>query len=495
MRERFTNDYIENEVKNIILTPALNSDMEHYYESINLINQAYILMLLKQGIISINTAKILGREILAMREMPANSFSFTADKEDLYFNIEDYLIAKVGIDIAGQLHVGRSRNDLYATAARMRVKEVYLTTCEMIVNLLIEMLSIARRENGTVFTGYTHMQPAEPVSFGHYLCGVIEAMERDYARLNDLYARLNLSPLGSGALAGTSFEIDREYLAEILGFDGLIENSIDGVASRDYVLEILSGLAIFMTDIGRISQDLYIWATDEFSNIKVDDTLAVCSSIMPQKKNPITIEHIKAKASHINGALMSALCVFKGTPFSHCRDVSSEVFRLFWTAISETQNSISLFRITISTMSINRDSMVIQASKNFSTVTELANSIVRRYKISFRQVHGIIGNIVMKLAVEDKDALDIDYDVLREALEKYSIDLTRHAFNSIIEDALDPMRNINVKNSIGGPAAHSVLRNIDEIEQRLLGHKATLEKRHIKTKYLKRKLSIRILEL
>jgi len=339
------------------------------------------------------------------------------------------------------------------------------------------------------------MQPAEPVSFGHYLCGVIEAMERDYSRLSDSYARLNLSPLGSGALAGTSFGIDREFLADILGFEGLIENSIDGVASRDYILEILSGLAIFMTDMGRISQDLYIWATDEFSIIEVDDALAVCSSIMPQKKNPITLEHIKAKASHINGALISALSVFKGTPFSHCRDVSSEAFKLFWMAISETQNSISLLRITMSTMSIKRDSIAIRAAQNFSTVTELANSIVRRYRISFRQAHGIIGNLVMKLAEEDRNALDIDYYSLREALEKIDITLNRDEFDMIAKQALDPLNNINVKGSVGGPASASVLRNLNVLEQKLLSHQATLEKRLIKSKDSKRKLSASIREI
>lgn len=478
MRERFTEN-LAPEIQANLFGPGLKEDLEHYYKAMKAINKAHLLMLVKQGIIGHEVGGRLAQALLSMDGISETELNFSAEKEDLYFNIESFLISKLGMEVAGRLHTGRSRNDLYATAARIKVREIYFETCEMVNMLRRTLLELARKEINTVAPGYTHMQAAEPITLGHYFAGIAEALDRDYGRLEDCYKRLNLCPLGAGALAGSSFNLDRKLVAKYLGFDGLIENSLDAVASRDFLAEFLAGLALLMTTISRIAQDLYIWATNEFQVIEVADSVAACSSIMPQKKNPVTFEHVKSKAGHVYGALMSVLSTLKGTPFTHCRDVSSESFRMFWPAVVEVQKALILLNVTISGMKINRQILVDRTKRNYSTVTELANNLVRFTGMSFREAHGIVGGIVGTLVNEGLDANAIDISHIKNALIKVGVELPLETLEQIASTSLDPVNNVNAKRSTGSPAPWIVSETIAALENNLLFQQTVLNQRKV----------------
>ena len=287
MRERLKVDPSE-EVINYLLLPALEAEQKRSFTNIMDINKGHLSMLVSKGIVSREDGLKIMDALEEITRKGASSLELDPKLEELYFNIESALIKIVGVEIGGQLHTGRSRNDLYATLARMNSRDSLLNICEQIVRLREELIGIAENSLYIVMSGYTHMQPAEPVTLAHYLSAILSALERDYQRFIQTFNQINISPLGSGAMASTSFEIDRQETSQLLGFNYAMDNSIDGVASRDYVLEALSAMNILMNNLSRFSHDLYIWSTDEFGTVEVDDSVAACSSIMPQKKNPIT---------------------------------------------------------------------------------------------------------------------------------------------------------------------------------------------------------------
>ena len=240
------------------------------------------------------------------------------------------------------------------------------------------------------------MQPAQPISLAFYLTAIAAALERDWSRMFAAYDRLNQCTLGSGAFAGTSFSIDRHYISEVLGFYGPIYNNMDAVASRDYLLELLAAFVGFGSNIGRFLQDIYTWTTDEFGYVEVDDSHAASSSIMPQKKNPITLEHCKAKVAHLLGAYVACFGCLKGAPYGHCRDVSSESIQSFWEAAAQMEAILVLTSETVEKMKVKHENMKLRADRNFSTVTELADALVKREGLTFREAHHIVGSVVSK---------------------------------------------------------------------------------------------------
>jgi argininosuccinate lyase len=240
--------------------------------------------------------------------------------------------------------------------------------------------------------GYTHLQPAQPTTFGHYLASVALALERDAERLLDVYPRLNLNPLGACAFAGTGFPIDRAMTAQWLGFDGIVDSTLDAVASRDYVSELLAAMAIMGVTLSRLAQDLYLWCSGEWGTVEVADDVAMTSSIMPQKKNPITLEHIKAKAGHLLGAVVASLAAQKAVNFMHCRDMGEAVAPL-WDAFAQAQGVLHLTRRTVLGLQVNQSLMLERATQDFSTATELADVLVREKDLPFRMAHGIVSGV------------------------------------------------------------------------------------------------------
>src|SRR5699024_866386 len=297
MRERLKMN-LSNKVIRYLFAPSIKSELDRSFTNMMQVNKAHLSMLTTEKIISKETGDRINEALIEIENIDKENFEINYNLEDLYINIEEKIIQKVGIETGGQLHTGRSRNDLNATVTRMNTRNSIINICSLLLNLRRNLYSLAKDNEEVLITGYTHMQPAEPITLGHYFSSILFALERDFSRLIHSFKSTNLSPLGSGAMASTSYKINRDYTAELLGFDENLKNSLDGIASRDYMIETISSINILMSSLSRFSYDLYIWSTYEYGLIEVSDSVAVTSSIMPQKKNPITLEHIKGKASH-----------------------------------------------------------------------------------------------------------------------------------------------------------------------------------------------------
>lgn len=378
-----------------IFAPAIREEHQRSFFNMVRLNLAHVLMLEKQNIIKEESARELAGLLLKLYQTDGTEIGSDCSKEDYYFNFEQYVISQCGMETGGALHTARSRNDLNSTLIRMNVREELFHLWEKLEKLIHTILALAKENTETVMTGYTHMQPAQPITFAHYLTGISEALYRDLHRLQNAYAPLNAMPLGACAFAGTSFKIDRSYMAQMLGFDEVLLNTVDGVASRDYLMEIAADCTILGTTIGRFAGDLYIWSTDEFQYVEVDDSMACCSSIMPQKKNPLVLEHVKAKAAHLMGGFTDLTMVLRGTPYSHCRDLS-EMLSPFWKVMEETELILDLMQKALETLHIKKNVMQKRVNTNFSTVTELADALVKEKGISFREAHHLVGNLVLE---------------------------------------------------------------------------------------------------
>lgn len=450
MRERLKAEPNEVVCK-YLYEPSILDDSNRSFDNMISLNLAHILMLNKQDIIDKEDTKVILEALLDLRDKGPGVIEINPLYEDFYFNIEEYLISQIGLDFAGKLHTARSRNDINSTVSRMNVRDEIVKIYPRLLELRTVLLKLASENKETVITGYTHMQPAQPITISHYLIAIAEALERDYQRLIESYERFNYCPLGSCAFAGTGFNIDRHYSAHLLGFNGPTGNSIDSIASRDYLLEITSDFTILGSTINRFSNDLYIWSTDEFGYIEVDDSIAVCSSIMPQKKNPITLEHIKAKTSHLLASFVSIFTSMKGIPYSHSRDLGGECIKLFWEGTMQMEAILELLNVTLKSITIKKDNMSSRIDSNFSTVTELADEIVKKEGVSFRVAHQIVGDIVSYCLDRGLTTKDITIEMINNTSKKYAsqiFDWTQEHVDLI----LSPSYSIRNKLSLGSPS-------------------------------------------
>ena len=460
-----------------LIQPGIENDIKYRYQAFLDCNKAHVLMLAKQGIVKKEVAKEILRvnnELAAMGDKP--TFTIDPGREDFYFNIEAYLIEKAGIEIGGQQHTARSRNDLYATCARLAVRTAYFETCRLFLQLRQAIIDLARKNEDAVFAGYTHMQPSEPITFAHYCSAILNAMQRDYSRLAHCYESLNLCPLGGGSMGSTTWNIDRKYTAELLGFSAPVDNSIDCVASRDFGTDILAQLSLASNTLSRFCQDLYVWATPDYGYIEVSDSCAVCSSIMPQKKNPWVLEHIKAKAAHVEGCFMSALNVMKNVIYSHCEDMCGESLNYLYPGLHETKVMCELMEVSVKGIAVKKERMLQTARGNFCTVTELANYLVRADGISFRMAHDIVAEVVQHMIENHKTADQIGTDVVNPIFMKLFNRKTTMT-DEEVRAALDPVKIAYAKKCIGGTAPEEVGRQLNNREAQLKADEQELAKR------------------
>lgn len=465
MRERLKGN-LSDKVIHYLFEPSIQEERGRSFEVMMYVNRAHLSMLCSEGIINREDGKEIMSALEAISSRGADQLEIDSNLEDLYFNIERELINEVGVEVGGQLHTGRSRNDLYATVLRINVRNKILDICKQIVVLRDHLLKIAEEGTDVVLTGYTHMQPAEPITLGHYMSAILHALKRDFDRFIHAYETTNHSPLGSGAMASTTFPINRRETAQVLGFIDMLGNSLDGVASRDYMLEALSAMNIFMNNLSRLSYDLYVWSTSEFNIVEVSNAVAASSSIMPQKKNPITLEHIKAKSSHILGAIVSTTSCLKNTPYGHSRDVAGEAQKGIWDSMDEVEATTHLMTETIKGLTFNEEEMYINAMHNFSTVTELANTLVREVNISFREAHQLVGNLVNEMISSNIMVTEITPDLINKVSKKVLKKEVTISSESI-KRAIEPQENVSEKVTLGGPAPREVNRQLELLKSRL----------------------------
>jgi len=375
--------------------------------------------------------------------------------EDLYFNVEAAATRALGPETGGRLQLGRSRNDLNSAISRMTARDTTLLLAAALSGLRTTLLDVATRYQDAVMTGYTHLQPAQPITFGFYLVSLAEALARDDERLRGAYMRCNRSPLGAAALAGTSVPLDRVLLATLLGFDGIIVNALDAVASRDHVVELLAIAVSATMTVSRLAQDLYVWSTPEFGLVTVADEVAIVSSIMPQKRNPVTLEHCKGKAALVLGAFVAAASAMRGAPFTNVRDVGREAVRPFADGMAEAIDCLDLMRITLAGLSFDWIHALDRSRRDFSTVTELADLLVRDGALPFRTAHRVVALAVRRLADQGLDASALDAATLRSAATE--IDVPDFGVNDIaLQRALDPADVVAGRRTAGSAAPDQI---------------------------------------
>ena len=456
---------------------ALQIDALASFQHLMRVNAVHVVLLDRCRVIANRDAKALLGLYQQMMQAGPECLDLDPKLEDLHFNVEAHVIRQLGEEVGGRMHTGRSRNDLNATINRMRAREALLRLVQGTHALRTVLLDRAEEHAEALMPGYTHLQPAQPITFGYYLAALADALERDSARLEAVYERANRCPLGAGALAGTGFPLDRRLGAELLGFDGLVENSLDAVASRDHVLEALAALAILGVTLSRLAHDLYVWVTDEFGFITLADEVSAVSSIMPQKKNPVTLEHCKAKAAHMLGALVSALGAMRATPFSNVRDVNREGVYPLGEGVAQAEAAIALMTVTIETLSVNPERMLARARNDFSTVTELADTLVRIEGLPFRTAHRIVAEVVVETLQAGKPATAIDAEILGRAAERV-LGRSTTLDDSVVRRALDAWSNVLGRQTIGSATPSETRRMVGRARATLAVERERLAERH-----------------
>jgi len=397
------------------------------------------------------TEIVIGLEYIR-KEIEDGKFSFSISLEDIHMNIEKRLTDKIGPSGA-KLHTARSRNDQVALDLRLYLRDVIGDIISSVSEVKKALVDKARTNISVVMPGYTHMQPAQPVLFSHYLLAYREMLERDRERFADCLKRVNTMPLGSGAIAGTSFPLDREYVAKLLGFDRISENSMDAVSDRDFVIEFLSACAVLGMHLSRFSEDMIIWSTQEFSFIELPDAFCTGSSMMPQKKNPDILELVRGKTGRLYGNLVSLLTTMKGLPLTYNRDLQEDKEPLFDT-IDTIMATLKLFPELVSGMTVKKEVTSRAASLGYMWATDVADYLVVK-GVPFRTAHEITGKLVSRCIKSGREIRAISLSELKKFSDMIEKD---------IYDIISPEASVNIRCIGGGTATEMVLKRIREIE-------------------------------
>ena len=417
---------------------------------------AHSKMLGKQGIIpESDSEKIAAALAEVLEDIESGKAEFEIDAEDIHMNIEKLLTEKIG-DAGKRLHTARSRNDQVALDIRMYLKDETAEIKKMLLSLENTLISLAENNLETIMPGYTHMQKAQPVTFAHHVMAYAEMFLRDLDRLTDCRRRMNVMPLGSGALATTTYPIDREFVKDELGFDSVTYNSLDGVSDRDFVIELASALSVIMMHLSRFCEELILWNTNEFSFVEMDDAFSTGSSIMPQKKNPDVAELIRGKTGRVYGSLITLLTVMKGLPLAYNKDMQEDKEAIF-DAVNTVKLCLPVFEGMISTMKINKDKMEKGAGGGFTNATDCADYLVKK-GMPFRDAHAVIGKLVF-YAISREKALD---ELTLDEFKQFS-----DIFDNGVYEAISLKTCVSQRKVTGGPAKEAVERSINDVKQRL----------------------------
>lgn len=437
-----------------VLTHIFADAQRLFLPSLLEIDRAHLVMLRAQNIVSQETAAACANAIDTLDLDALRSVTYDGSVEDLFFLVERQLAEIAGADHAGRLHTARSRNDIDLTMYRMVIRARLLDTLEASLSLRAALLRVAKKYSTTVMPAYTHNQPAQPTTLGHYMMAMVEVLERDAERMIGCYARINRNPLGACAITTTGFPIDRHRTEVLLGFRGLVTNSYGAIAAVDYVAEACSVLATAMLSMGRFVQDMLLWSTAEFNFLRLSNGYVQTSSIMPQKRNPVPLEHARILASRALTEAQSVLGSLHNTPFADMNDGEDSLQPLVMLALTDAQRALALLAGALSETSFNTEHMKQRARGSFLTVTEVADTLVRTCGISFHQAHTIVAAAVKAAPSDDPIALAADLHARTTAA---GIAITLEA----IQTALDPEHFVAIRSVEGGPAPAALNPELD----------------------------------
>jgi argininosuccinate lyase len=440
--------------------------VEHFHSSITfdkrlyrhdiLGSMAHATMLGEQGIINSEEAKTLVDGLMKiLDEVEEGKIEFLVSAEDIHMNIEVLLTKKVG-QVGKKLHTGRSRNDQVALDVRMYLKDEIVTIINLLKKFVETLIEKAKSHTDTIMPGYTHLQKAQPVSLAHHLSAYVQMLLRDIDRLHGCYRRVDVMPLGSGALAGTTFPLNRARVAELLGFATVTQNSMDAVSDRDFVAEFIFDTALIMMHLSRFAEELIFWSTNEVAFVEIDDAYATGSSIMPQKKNPDVAELVRGKTGRVYGDLISVLTMLKGLPLAYNKDMQEDKEALF-DSIDTVKGALSVFIPMVDTMKIKKERMAEGAKGGFTNATEVADYLASK-GLPFREAHEIVGKLVAYCLNQNKSLSDLSMHEWSE----YSV-----LFSEDIYIYIDLKNAVGRRNLPGGPGTEAVLATISENEEYL----------------------------
>ena len=449
-------------------TKSTDSFTDHFHSSISFDQRMYKQditgsiahagMLGDQGIIPKEEADLIQKtlkEILI--DIEEGKIDFDEKAEDIHMNIETILISRIG-DVGKRLHTGRSRNDQVALDIRMYVKDEIDEIKKLIKDLHVVLNALAKDHMDTIMPGYTHLQRAQPVTLAHHLLAYFEMFKRDSERLSDVYKRTNIMPLGSGALASTTYPLDRFMVAQELDFAGITLNSMDGVSDRDFCIELLSALSIMMMHLSRFCEEIILWSSHEFKFIELDDAYATGSSIMPQKKNPDMAELIRGKTGRVYGYLMGLLTTMKGLPLAYNKDMQEDKEGVF-AAIDTVKMCLPVFTAMIRTMTVKKDNMYEATKGGFTNATDAADWLVKQ-GVPFRDAHEILGRLVLYCINENKGLEDLSLEEFKAISD---------VFDETVYDAIRVEKCVEARNVPGGPSKEYIQKHISINEEYLRG--------------------------
>lgn len=438
-------------------TASVTFDQRMYRQDIQG-SRAHARMLQRIGVLSDDDLKVILQGLDTIKEeIEQGVFNWSIAREDLHMNIEARLTELVG-DAGKRLHTGRSRNDQVATDIRLYLREQIGFIIAEIKRFQLGLLGLAEREAATIMPGFTHLQVAQPITFGHHMMAWFEMLKRDASRFADCSERMNISPLGAAALAGTSYPVDREFTATELGFSAPAQNSLDAVSDRDFAIEFCAASAILVTHLSRMAEEMVLWVSAQFNFIELPDRFCTGSSIMPQKKNPDVPELVRGKTGRINGHLISLLTLMKSQPLAYNKDNQEDKEPLF-DSVDTVLGCLRAFGDMVPAIICKHRNMYAAAKQGFSTATDLADYLVRK-QIPFRDAHEIVGKAVAKGVAEGKDLSELTL----EELQQFSSSISRDVF-----DVLTLEGSVAARNHIGGTAPEQVKQAIKKAKQEING--------------------------
>lgn len=461
--------------RRIVLERGFENHRTHFFSSMLDISLAHVLQLVRQGIVDVEEGRRLVAALKQVRDDGPKAVEYDDRFEDLFFVLEHRLTEIAGDEAVGNMHVALSRNDLDTTMYRLVLRQEVLEIGTLLACLRRTLLDAAEEHVTTVMPAYTHGQQAQPTTLGHYLAAVEAEFAKDHERLLAMWPRLNRSPMGAAALATSGYPVDREFVAELLGCDGLVENSYEAVASADFSAEYATWALLWLGHVSRFVHDLMFWVANEVAAIRLHPSLIQVSSIMPQKRNPVALEHLRAFTTRAMGMASGAIGHMHNVPFGDINDVNDDLQPTIRQLTREVADVAELLADVIETMEVDRELLHRRAAEGFAPVTEVADVLVREGKLPFRTAHRIVSDVVSELTAQQKQLADLDLDLLNDVAERLTGQRTLLTEEQL-RTAVDPVHFVAVRRVRGGPAPAEMRRYLGEARRRLNEHSRAFDR-------------------
>lgn len=457
-----------------VLKPFFKDAEIYYYTPMITANKTHVVMLYRSDIITHENAKALLTALEQVEKDGLEGLDYRSGIEDLFFAMENKLISIAGVAHGGNLQLARSRNDLGYALTRLALRPLMLQMMSDLINFRSVLLDFGRQHLHSLMPGYTHTQPAQPSTMAHYIGGVLSFLERDMARLFFAYDFNNQSPLGAAALTGTGFPIDRQLSADLLGFDKVMASSYDSIGSSDNLTDVGNVLTSIGVNLSRFTRDMLFWATQESGAIRIDDSFIQISSIMPQKRNPVVLEHLRARISRMLSHAQGIALQCHNIPFGDTQDIEDEIFPLIFGGLETAHDILDLYAVVMSTLHVNVEHLRQRAIAGFTTVTELADTLVREENLPFRQAHSIVSGMVTYAMTHKLAPTDLTSEIMRQvSLEKIGKEVALS--DESLKKALDPENFVAIRTVQGGTSAVATGAVLDGISAQIAQDRAQHE--------------------